>query len=125
MPLPECTDLPPLALAIVVLEETLVVGHTVLTEHEAKRSQSVSITCSNMAGWQGPQPHQSQLDPEDRGRKFDGRTLKIGFVRGGFMERFEGEDVPSHAGASSTEHFRGWKRRRSGDVRYDVGKMGM
>lgn len=50
MPLPECTDLVPLALAIVVLEETLVVGHTVLTEHEAKQSQLVSIICNNMAG---------------------------------------------------------------------------
>lgn len=41
MPLPAGTDLVPLALAIVLLEETLVVGHTVLTEHEAKQNQSV------------------------------------------------------------------------------------
>lgn len=125
MPLPECTDLPPLALAIVVLEETLVVGHTVLTEHEAKRSQSVSIMYSNMAGWQVPVAASIAIGPRTSREEIRWAHSQDRVCARGIYGAIRKEDVPSHAGASSTEHFRGWKRRRSGDVRYDVGKIGM
>lgn len=43
------TDLPPLTLAVVVLEQTLVVGDTVLTEHESivRKNMSVVGLCIN------------------------------------------------------------------------------
>lgn len=37
------TNLPPLALAVVVLEQTLVVGDTVLTEHESIVGNNMSV----------------------------------------------------------------------------------
>lgn len=40
-------------------------------------------------------PHHVQLDSEDRGRKFGGRTVLVGFVRGAILERFEGSTYPA------------------------------
>lgn len=95
MPLPECTDLPPLALAIVVLEETLVVGHTVLTEHEAKRSQSVSIMYSNMAGWQVPVAASIAIGPRTSREEIRWAHSQDRVRRGEFMERFERKTYPA------------------------------
>ena len=38
------TDLPPLTLAVVLLEQTLVVGDTVLAEHESVESQTEIVS---------------------------------------------------------------------------------
>lgn len=95
MPLPECTDLPPLALAIVVLEETLVVGHTVLTEHEAKRSQSVSITCSNMAGRQVPAAASIAIGPRRSREEIRWAHSQDRVCAWGVMQRFEGKTYPA------------------------------
>jgi hypothetical protein len=35
------------------------------------------------------------MKAEDRGRKFDGRTLVVGIVRGGVLEQFEGNTYPA------------------------------
>jgi hypothetical protein len=72
-PILASTDLVPLALAVVVLEETLVERHAVLTEHEARAKQSVYFATVKPEH-ASPEHHQSQLDPEDRSRKFNGRT---------------------------------------------------
>lgn len=78
-----------------VLEETLVVGHTVLTEHEAMRIRAVSMSFVARAKSLVHAAPELQLDPERPRRKFGGRTLKIGFVRRRFCWRIQGDTYPA------------------------------
>jgi hypothetical protein len=90
-PIQARTDLPPLALAVVVLEETLVVGHTVLTEHEARAKESVCFAIARPER-PSPQRHQSQLNPEDRSRN---SMVALGFVREEFVQQFKENTYPA------------------------------
>lgn len=101
------TDLPPLTLAVVLLEETLVVRDTVLAEHETvcSHKQKSSAILS-----------QGMLFHFTKSRRSTGRKAVIhqhpNCAWGLNHEELDGGHIPSHAG-DGTVHFCGlWTQKR-------------
>lgn len=114
------TDLPPLTLAVVVLEQALVVGDTVLAEHETRSTTRIR----NCLSYRGPsnRPSECQLQLHDcRHSQGLAKRNSIALARGARMAwkqvQNSGETYPAMRGTVRNILLVGGERRGSGGRR--------